>query len=173
MQITKEFERFAMYLPNVVVMPVFGGVSLTGQKDQITMKYPNIVVGCPGRVKQLGRDKILDYSHVKHFVMDECDKMLARTDMRADVQDIFRMTLHNKQTMMFSATMSPESRLICKKFLHNVCMVATQIARRQCGCALSLRFWDESKQRPSVLNSISFFVMEEENGHHRLTHCPK
>eukprot|EP00210_Caulerpa_lentillifera_P003907 g3732.t1 len=126
-QITKEFERFAVYLPNVVVMPVFGGVSLVGQKEQINLKYPNIVVGCPGRVKALGRDKILDYSNVKHFVMDECDKMLAKMDMRSDVQDIFRMTLHNKQTMMFSATMSSESRLICKKFLHNVCIVECAI----------------------------------------------
>lgn len=57
---------------------MFGGVSLVGQKEQINLKYPNIVVGCPGRVKALGRDKILDYSNVKHFVMDECDKMLAK-----------------------------------------------------------------------------------------------
>lgn len=41
-------------------------------------------------------------------------------DMRADVQEIFKMTPHEKQVMMFSATMGAEMRAICKKFLTNV-----------------------------------------------------
>jgi ATP-dependent RNA helicase UAP56/SUB2 len=41
--------------------------------------------------------------------------------MRSDVQKIFKMTPHEKQVMMFSATLSPEIRPICKKFMHNVC----------------------------------------------------
>lgn len=41
--------------------------------------------------------------------------------MRSDVQKIFKMTPHEKQVMMFSATLSPEIRPVCKKFMHNVC----------------------------------------------------
>ena len=41
--------------------------------------------------------------------------------MRADVQDIFKQTPHDKQVMMFSATLSPEIRPICKKFMTDVC----------------------------------------------------
>jgi len=41
------------------------------------------------------------------------------SDMRADVQKIFRLTPHNKQVMMFSATLSEEVRGICKRFMHN------------------------------------------------------
>lgn len=44
--------------------------------------------------------------------------------MRSDVQKIFKMTPHEKQVMMFSATLSPEIRPICKKFMHNVCSYA-------------------------------------------------
>ena len=40
--------------------------------------------------------------------------------MRRDVQDIFRMTPHEKQVMMFSATLSKEIRPICKKFMQDV-----------------------------------------------------
>ncbi len=40
--------------------------------------------------------------------------------MRADVQKIFRLTPHNKQVMMFSATLNDEIRAVCKKFMHNV-----------------------------------------------------
>ena len=40
--------------------------------------------------------------------------------MRRDVQEIFRGTPHDKQVMMFSATLSKETREICKKFMQDV-----------------------------------------------------
>jgi len=40
--------------------------------------------------------------------------------MRRDVQEIFKNTKHQKQVMMFTATLSKEIRPICKKFMHNV-----------------------------------------------------
>jgi ATP-dependent RNA helicase UAP56/SUB2 len=40
--------------------------------------------------------------------------------MRADVQEIFKMTPHDKQVMMFSATLSKEIRPVCKKFMQDV-----------------------------------------------------
>lgn len=61
----------------------------------------------------------LDLSNVKIFVLDECDKMLEETDMRADVQQIFKHTPHQKQVMMFSATMSPDGKNIARKFMKN------------------------------------------------------
>ena len=42
-------------------------------------------------------------------------------DMRKDVQEIFRATPHEKQVMMFSATLSKEIRPVCKKFMQDVC----------------------------------------------------
>lgn len=42
------------------------------------------------------------------------------SDMRRDVQEIFRMTPHEKQVMMFSATLSKEIRPVCKKFMQDV-----------------------------------------------------
>ena len=41
-------------------------------------------------------------------------------DMRRDVQDIFRLTPHEKQCMMFSATLSKEIRPVCRKFMQDV-----------------------------------------------------
>lgn len=40
--------------------------------------------------------------------------------MRRDVQEIFRMTPHEKQVMMFSATLSKDMRVVCKKFMQDV-----------------------------------------------------
>ena len=47
--------------------------------------------------------------------------------MRRDVQEIFRATPHEKQVMMFSATLSKDIRPVCKKFMQDVrnCNLAT------------------------------------------------
>jgi len=54
------------------------------------------VVGTPGRILQLVKRKELDLSNLSIFVLDECDKMLEETDMRGDVQNIFKHTPHEK-----------------------------------------------------------------------------
>jgi len=82
-------------------------------------EQPHIVIGTPGRVLQLADEKSLDLKHVKYFILDECDKMLESLEMRNDVQKIFRLTPHDKQVMMFSATLSDQIRPVCKKFMHN------------------------------------------------------
>lgn len=70
-------------------------------------------------VPQLNRDGPLKLSDIKYFVLDECDKMLEKLDMRADIQNIFQQTPHKKQVMMFSATLSKEIRPVCKKFMQD------------------------------------------------------
>jgi len=118
-QISKEYERFSKYMPTIKVGVFFGGLNI--QKDEATLKAncPHIVVGTPGRILALVRNKKLNLKTLKHFVLDECDKMLEALDMRRDVQEIFRNTPHEKQVMMFSATLSKEIRPVCKKFMQD------------------------------------------------------
>jgi len=119
-QISKEYERFSKYMSTIKVGVFFGGLNI--QKDEQTLKSncPHIVVGTPGRILALVRSKKLNLRNLKHFVLDECDKMLEALDMRRDVQEIFRNTPHEKQVMMFSATLSKEIRPVCKKFMQDV-----------------------------------------------------
>jgi len=117
-QITHEFERFSAYLPDVKITTIFGGVSFKTQKEDLKNNPPNIVIGTPGRVKTLGKSGELKLETCRHFVLDECDKMLEQLDMRSDVQEIFKLTPHDKQVMMFSATLSKEIRGVCKKFMN-------------------------------------------------------
>merc|ERR1719498_426954 len=64
-------------------------------------------------------EKVLDMSKLSHFIVDECDRVIDTLDMRRDVQKIFIQTPKKKQVMMFSATMSDETRGICKKFMQS------------------------------------------------------
>uniref|UniRef100_A0A7S0LE33 RNA helicase n=1 Tax=Coccolithus braarudii TaxID=221442 RepID=A0A7S0LE33_9EUKA len=117
-QICKEFERFSKYLPGVKgkVAVLFGGISIQQHRKLLKEDTPHIIVGTPGRILGLVNEKTLKLDKLKRFVMDECDQMLESLDMRRDVQRIFRATPHEKQVMMFSATMSKEIRPVCRKF---------------------------------------------------------
>ncbi|XP_046570555.1 spliceosome RNA helicase DDX39B isoform X2 [Haliotis rubra] len=118
-QISKEYERFSKYMNNVKIAVFFGGMSVKKDEEVLKKNCPHIVVGTPGRILALTRNKTLSLKHIKHFILDECDKMLAELDMRRDVQEIFRLTPHEKQVMMFSATLSKDVRPICKKFMQD------------------------------------------------------
>merc|ERR1712212_1107450 len=118
-QIAKEYERFSKYMTNVKVGVFFGGIGISKDEETLKNNCPHIVVGTPGRILALVRSKKLNLKNLKHFILDECDKMLEQLDMRKDVQEIFHNTPHEKQVMMFSATMSKEIRLVCKKFMQD------------------------------------------------------
>ncbi|EIM24306.1 P-loop containing nucleoside triphosphate hydrolase protein [Wallemia mellicola CBS 633.66] len=120
-QIKNEYGRFSKYVPNIRTSVFFGGVPITTDQETLKNKEkcPHVIVGTPGRINALVRDGSLKGSAIKHFVLDECDKMLEQLDMRRDVQEIFKVTPHHKQVMMFSATLSKEVRPVCKKFMQS------------------------------------------------------
>lgn len=139
-QIKNEYARFSKYLPDVKTSVFYGGTPMQKDIEILSNKdtHPHIIVGTPGRLNALVREKKLRLGGIKMFVLDECDKMLDQigmrplpsdisknrlliivSDMRRDVQEIFRATPTTKQVMMFSATLAKETRPICKKFMRN------------------------------------------------------
>jgi superfamily II DNA/RNA helicase len=58
--------------------------------------------------------------------------------MRADVQEIFKMTPHDKQVMMFSATLSKEIRPVCKKFMQDVNIKSNLLYFKITSCSCSI-----------------------------------
>jgi ATP-dependent RNA helicase UAP56/SUB2 len=118
-QICHEFDRFKKYMPTIKTAVFYGGIPVATHRDLLRDEQPHIIIGTPGRILQLADEKSLVLKNTKHFVLDECDKMLDSLDMRKDVQRIFKLTPHDKQVMMFSATMSDDIRGVCKKFMHN------------------------------------------------------
>jgi len=120
-QIRAEYQRFGKYMPNVKTGVFYGGTPIQKDIEVLQSKdtHPHIIVGTPGRLNALVREKKLKLGNIRQFILDECDKMLDQIDMRRDVQEIFRATPTQKQVMMFSATLSQETRPICKKFMQN------------------------------------------------------
>lgn len=118
-QIKHEFERFTKYFKDVKTAVVYGGMPIDKDKEMLKSACPHVLIGTPGRVLALVRGKDLKLDKLSHFVLDECDKCLDKVDMRKDIQLIFVETARKKQVMMFSATMTPETRTVCKKFMQD------------------------------------------------------
>lgn len=82
-QIKNEFARFTKYMPTVKTGVFYGGTPVKQDQEILKdkTKCPHIIVGTPGRLNALVRDKALNGSTVKMFVLDECDKMLEALGM--------------------------------------------------------------------------------------------
>ena len=82
-QIRNEYLRFGKWMPNVKSAVFFGGTPINQDIERLSKKetIPNIIVGTPGRLNALVREKKLRLSNVQVFVLDECDKMLEQIGM--------------------------------------------------------------------------------------------
>jgi len=120
-QIEHEFKRLGKYITGLKVAAVYGGVKIENDKEMLRTDCPHILVGTPGKLVSLVRGPAeaapLRLGGLTHFVLDECDRCIDQLDLRRDVQQIFIRTPKKKQVMMFSATISPETRTVCKKFM--------------------------------------------------------
>ncbi|KAG0022978.1 Suppressor of the cold-sensitive snRNP biogenesis mutant brr1-1 [Podila clonocystis] len=120
-QIKGEFARFCKYLPEVRSEVFYGGKPIAADQAVLANKSrsPHVVVGTPGRIKDLIERRHLNVEYIKHFILDECDKLLEGDNMRCDVQQIFMACPRAKQVLMFSATVNDLIRKRCKLFMFN------------------------------------------------------
>lgn len=82
-QIDKEYKRFAKYIPHIRPTVFYGGQPITENRATLTKEKPNIIVGTPGRILALVREKSLVLQNLEIFVLDECDKMLEQAGTSA------------------------------------------------------------------------------------------
>ncbi len=114
-QACDEIRKFAKYMEGVKTVSVYGGQPIDRQIRALKFGA-NIVVGTPGRIMDLMRRKVLRLGAVKMIVLDEADEML-NMGFKEDVETILRDVPGDRQTILFSATMSPEIMKITEEFL--------------------------------------------------------
>jgi len=115
-QITKEIQDLGRFTP-LTVVPVYGGQRINIQADKL-MRNPEIIVGTPGRIMDMIQRRLLDLSGIRIAILDEVDRMLD-IGFREDIRKILRMCPGDRQTMMVSATISPEIEDLAHRFMHD------------------------------------------------------
>lgn len=110
----------------VRVVAVFGGRAIEPQISDLA-NGAEIVVGTPGRLLDLARQRALDLSHVRMLCLDEADEMLD-LGFLPDVERILSMLPSERQTMLFSATMPGEIITLARKFMSQPTHIRAQMA---------------------------------------------
>src|SRR3954467_13536115 len=101
----------------VRVLPIYGGVAYEPQGDALKNGI-EILVGTPGRLLDLAKQKQLKLGSIKALVLDEADRMLDLGFLE-DVEKILAMLPDQRQTMLFSATMPDPIVALARRFLHH------------------------------------------------------
>jgi ATP-dependent RNA helicase DeaD len=122
MQITKDLRNYAKYLPEVLIVPVYGGASIELQFKDLAKK-PQIIVATPGRLRDMIRRNRVDFTNVKTMILDEADEML-NMGFQEEVDDILEYMPAERNTMLFSATMPKEVEAILNKYMTDPVKVA-------------------------------------------------
>lgn len=116
-QIANDFNSFTKYSKKLDVVPVYGGASIETQIKALN-KGAQIVVGTPGRVVDLIKRKKLKLEDIEWVVLDEADEML-NMGFKDDLDFILSHTPDQRQTLLFSATMSKEVLRISNNYMNN------------------------------------------------------
>ena len=114
-QICKDLETYSKYVSGIKILAVYGGTNIDTQIKSLN-KGVHIVVGTPGRTKDLIKRKVLKLELVDKVVLDEADEMLSM-GFKDDLDFILERTRDNRQTMLFSATISKEVKSISKRYM--------------------------------------------------------
>ena len=124
LQVAEAFSRYGAHLPQINVLPIYGGSSYGPQLAGLR-RGAQVVVGTPGRVIDHLEKGTLDVTHLDYLVLDEADEML-QMGFAEDVERILSDTPEYKQVALFSATMPPAIRKITKKYLHDAVEVTVK-----------------------------------------------
>ena len=115
MQISDDMEGFGKFLPNLTILPVYGGANIEPQIRALKAGV-DIIVATPGRLVDLMKRGAADLSQIQYVVLDEADEMLSM-GFQEELDAILEGIPEGHRTLLFSATMSQEIERIAQNYL--------------------------------------------------------
>ncbi len=116
-QVAEELRKLSAYLPDINVIPIYGGQPIERQIKALN-KGVQIIIGTPGRVMDHIDRKTIDLSQISTVILDEADEML---DMgfREDIEYILEDIPYERQFLLFSATLPKEIMQLTRRYQNN------------------------------------------------------
>lgn len=115
-QISNEFHSYSFGMRVFSALCV-GGMPIYKQIANLKRR-PQFVIGTPGRLKDMNKRRLIDYSQFQNIVLDEVDRML---DMGfvGEIREVLNQLPKERQSLFFSATMPPKIKILTEEFLQN------------------------------------------------------
>jgi len=121
-QVSKSIKQFSKN-KNLNTLAIYGGVDMSKQIRML--RHTDVVVGTPGRILDHLKRRTINFSGIKILVLDEVDRMF---DMgfSHDVESILHQCPKERQTMMFSATISADVEYLARKYSNNPIKISAE-----------------------------------------------
>lgn len=153
-QIDQQLEGFSYFIGGVSSLAIYGGQSgdSFNQEKKALSTGASIIVATPGRLITHLRMGYVKFSQLKHFILDEADRML---DM-GFMDDIVEISSHlpkNRQTLMFSATMPPKIKRLAGQILNRPKFISLAISKPAEGVQQGA-YMVEKEQKLSLLKYV-------------------
>lgn len=117
LQIADDLNSFAKYIDGLHIVAVYGGTDIGSQIR--TLKHGvQIIVATPGRLLDLINRGVAQLENVNNVVLDEADEML-NMGFSESINAIFENVPEDRNTLLFSATMSKDIEKIALNYLHD------------------------------------------------------
>ncbi|WP_238419011.1 DEAD/DEAH box helicase [Gordonia sp. 'Campus'] len=156
LQVSEAFGRYSAHMPEVKVLPIYGGQSYGVQLAGLR-RGAQVIVGTPGRVIDHLDRKTLDISGLEFLVLDEADEMLTM-GFAEDVERILAETPDTKQVALFSATMPSTIRRLAQRYLKSPQEIAVK-SKTATAQNITQRYLQVSHQRK--LDALTRFLEVE------------
>jgi len=153
LQITNDMKTYAKYIKGIHIVPVYGGASIENQMKDLR-KGAQIVVATPGRAKDLLQRRYLKVDHIHTLVLDEADEMLTM-GFKDELDAILAKTPEDKQTLLFSATMSREVERISKNYMQQPDKIAVATENKGADTVEHIYYMVNAKNRYEVLKRLA------------------
>jgi len=152
-QITRDLISYSKFMKGVNVLAVYGGAKIDTQIRALK-KGAQIVVGTPGRTRDLINRKKLFVENIERVILDEADEMLTM-GFKEELDAILENTPADKQTLLFSATMSKKVLDITKRNMRNPVEIA--VARMNLGAenVEHVNYMVQAKDKYEVLKRVA------------------
>lgn len=121
-QVSQSLKKYARY-KKLNIATIYGGVDIKPQMRDL--RYADVVVGTPGRLLDHLQRGTIELKHVKVLILDEADRMLDMGFIE-DVETIIKNCPKERQTLLFSATMSQDIKHLSRKYLHDAVDVSVE-----------------------------------------------
>jgi ATP-dependent RNA helicase DeaD len=146
-------------LKRLKVLPIFGKVSMERQELELKQKT-HIIVGTPGRVRDLITKGTLPVDAISHVIIDEADEMF-HIGLKEQVEDIIRLLPENRSTMLFSATLNEDIRLLTTTYMKDPIEIMLQEETIPIENIKQLSYLVEEKDKLELLRKITIIHKPE------------
>ncbi len=153
MQISNDLKTFSKYESGLNVIPVYGGAPIDKQIHALK-KGAQVVVGTPGRVKDMIQRNVLKIDKLSWVVLDEADEML-QMGFKEDLDAILEGTPKKKQSLLFSATMPREVMRIANDYMNSPEEITAGVVNAGADNVTHSYYMTHARHRYEVLKRIA------------------